>query len=283
MLAAALATTIRSLAPDTTFAGIGNERMEDAGIALTQRTTGWASLGPIEALKRIPPLLWSCIRHAFWLRGAPWDLVVLVDFGAFNLRLARLLRRIGYRRPILYLVPPGAWFDKPKQAREVARYATPLTPFAHQRAFYESLGLPVISFGHPLVSLVAARATRPVAPAGGGVVAILPGSRSGEIDRHMPRLIAACKIVRARRPSTRFAIAAADRALPDPRGAQGASWRRVTAARRVAGARCRRSRAGSAGRGSRPLGARPSAGRRRRPERGSPDGRRPASRAERRR
>ncbi|MBD5632911.1 MAG: hypothetical protein IAI49_00405 [Candidatus Eremiobacteraeota bacterium] len=210
MLAASLATAMRELAPDTTFAGIGNERMEAAGFALTERTTGWASLGPIEALRRIPPLFASCIRHGFWLRGAPFDLVVLVDFGAFNLRLAWLLRFIGYRRPILYFVPPGAWFDVPKQARAVARYTTPLIPFEHQRAFYESLGLPAIFFGHPLVSLVAARERLAVAAPDGGTVAILPGSRGGEIERHMPLLLEAAKALRARRPRVRFTVAAAD-------------------------------------------------------------------------
>jgi lipid-A-disaccharide synthase len=150
------------------------------------------------------------VRHAFWLRGDPWDLVVLVDFGAYNLRLARTLRRLGYTRPILYFFPPGAWFDKPKQARAVAKYTTPLTPFEHQRAFYASLGLGVVSFGHPLASLVAPRAPRPPAPPDGGVVAILPGSRAGEIERHMPVLIAACKVLRARRPRVRFVVAAAD-------------------------------------------------------------------------
>jgi lipid-A-disaccharide synthase len=210
MLAASLAVAMRGLAPDTSFAGIGNERMEAAGIALTQRTTGWASLGPIEALRRIPPLFASCIRHGVWIARAPWDLVVLVDFGAFNLRFAWLLRTLGYRRPILYLVPPGAWFDKPKQARAVARYATALTPFAHQRDFYRSLDLPVVSFGHPLVSLVPPRAPRPPAPEGGGTVAILPGSRSGEIARHMGPLLAACKVLRRSRPRVRFTIAAAD-------------------------------------------------------------------------
>ncbi|MBD5605416.1 MAG: hypothetical protein IAI48_10040, partial [Candidatus Eremiobacteraeota bacterium] len=154
MLAAELANAIRAIAPDTTFAGIGNERMEAAGFTLTERTTRWASLGPIEALGRIPPLLWSGVRHAVWLRRSPWDLVVLVDFGAFNLRVARALRALGYRRPILYFVPPGAWFDKPKQARAVARDTTALAPFEHQRAFYASLGLPVVWFGHPLASLV---------------------------------------------------------------------------------------------------------------------------------
>ena len=210
MLAAALANAMRRVAPDTTFGGIGNERMEAAGIALTQRTTRWASLGPIEALRRIPPLLYSALRHVAWLRRSPWDLIVLVDFGAYNLRVARWLRWIGYRRPILYFVPPGAWFDKPEQARAVARYTIPLAPFEHQRAFYASLGLPVAWFGHPLASLVAPRSPRPLAPAEGGVVALLPGSRAGEIARHMPALLAACKVLRARRPRVRFVIAAAD-------------------------------------------------------------------------
>lgn len=211
MLAASLANAMRAIAPETTFAGIGSERMEAAGITLTERTAGWASLGPIEALRRIPPLLASALRHAAWLRAKPWDLVVLIDFGAFNLRLARFLRAVGYRRPILYFVPPGAWFDKPEQAFAVARSTTPLTPFEHQRAFYESLGLPVVYFGHPLVSLVAPRAPLPAAAAGGGVVALLPGSRAGEIERHMPPLLEAAKIVRRSRPAARFVVAASDR------------------------------------------------------------------------
>jgi lipid-A-disaccharide synthase len=211
MLAAELATAMRARDPEITFAGIGNERMEAAGITLTQRTTRWASLGPIEALRRIPPLLAIALRHAFWLRRSPWDLIVLVDFGAFNLRLARWLRTIGYRRPILYFVPPGAWFDKPKQARAVARAASALTPFAHQRAFYESLGLPITWFGHPLASLIAPRDPRPPAPPDGGVIAFLPGSRAGELERHLPPMLEACKLVRAKRPRARFVFAAADR------------------------------------------------------------------------
>jgi lipid-A-disaccharide synthase len=210
MFAAALARAMQVAAPGLTFAGIGSERMEAAGIALTQRTIGWASLGPIEALRRIPPLFVSCLRHALWLRREPWDLIVLVDFGAFNLRLARTLRQLGYRRPILYCFPPGAWFDKPEQAYAVARYTTPLAPFAHQRDFYARLGLPVLSFGHPLVSLVTPRPHRSVAPADGGVVALLPGSRAGELERHMPVLIGAARILRKTRPRVRFVVAAAD-------------------------------------------------------------------------
>jgi lipid-A-disaccharide synthase len=167
-------------------------------------------MGPLEALRRIPSLFVNAWRHALWLRWSPWDLVVLVDFGAYNLRFAKTLRLLGYRGEILYFVPPGAWFDREAQARAVARYARALTPFAHQRDFYRSLGLPVAYFGHPLASLVEPRVPRPPAPPDGGAIAILPGSRRGEIERHVPPLLAACRILRRTRPHATFAVGVAD-------------------------------------------------------------------------
>ena len=210
MLAAALADAMRECVPEIVFAGVGGERMAAAGFSLTTRTTGWAAMGPIEALRRIPPLFANVWRHAFWMRARPWDLVVLVDFGAYNLRFAKTLRLLGYRAPILYLMPPGAWLDKPTQAAAVARYTTALTAFEHQRDFYTRLGLPIAYFGHPLVTLVSPRAPRPTAPADGGEVALLPGSRRGELERHLPPLLAALRIVRRKRPHATFTLGAAD-------------------------------------------------------------------------
>ena len=210
MLAATLATAIREFVPEATFAGIGGERMLEAGFALTTRTTNWASMGPIEALRRIPPLVANVFAHALWLRARPWDLVVLVDFGAFNLRFARVLRAFGYTAPILYYFPPGAWLDKPAQAVTVARNATPLTAFAHQRNFYDGLDLGIAYFGHPLVSLVEPRPPRALAPTDGGVIALLPGSRRGEIERHLRPLLEASAALRASRPKASFVISAAD-------------------------------------------------------------------------
>jgi lipid-A-disaccharide synthase len=167
-------------------------------------------MGPIEAVQRIPRLLIVAWRAAFRLWARPVDVVVMVDFGAFNLRLAELLRRRGYEGPIVYFFPPGAWLDNAKQARAVAGVTQALTPFAHQRDFYRSLGLPVAYFGHPLVSLVAARAALPPAPADGGTIALLPGSRRAELTRHVPVLLAACRLVLTQRPRARFVLGAAD-------------------------------------------------------------------------
>ena len=205
-----LARAMRAHAPQLVCEGIGNERMRAAGFRLRWSTQGWASMGPIEALGKIPKLLTIMLVTAAELARKPPDLIVLIDFGAFNVRLASTLRRLGYRGRILYYFPPAAWLDNEKRARQVARLCTPLTPFAHQRDFYRSLGLEIAYFGHPLVATIEPRPRRSAAPPDGGTIAILPGSRQGEIARHSAPLLAAARELRRTRPHVRIVLGAAD-------------------------------------------------------------------------
>lgn len=209
MTAAALAGAIREQQPDVMFTGIGNERMQAAGFTLTARTNGWASIGPIDALGKIPALTAVLFAHTFRLCAYPVDLIVLIDFGAFNLRFAQTLRAFGYKRPILYFFPPGAWLDKPRTAYSVARMTRALTVFKHQRNFYRSLGLEIGYVGHPLASLVPAREARTTPPRQGGVVALLPGSRRSEVRFHLPRLLQACALLREQRPDLAIIVSIA--------------------------------------------------------------------------
>ncbi len=210
MSAVALAGAMRALQPAIAFAGIGGDRMRSAGFALADDTRGWASMGPLEAIPKIPPLLVKMWRRALALRADPPDLIVLVDFGAFNIRLAKTLRLLGHRGPVMYYFPPSAWLDRPGPARAVARWTTPLTAFAHQRDYYASLGLDIAYFGHPLVSLIAPRPRRPPPAPDGGTVAILPGSRRGEVSRHLDRLVDAFALLRTSRPRLEGRIGASD-------------------------------------------------------------------------
>ncbi|MGD1065880.1 MAG: hypothetical protein ABR975_03610, partial [Vulcanimicrobiaceae bacterium] len=190
--------------------GIGDLRLENAGVRIVQRTRGWASLGPISALRKIPRLYAVMLRTALQLRRAPPDLVLLVDFGAFNVRLAKTLRTLGSRAPIVYYAPPAAWLDNVKRAYQVARLCDPLTLFRHQADFYRTLKLPIGFVGHPLVSTIPARAPLPPPPPGGGLIALLPGSREGEIERHASRLLDALARVRELRPQIRAVLVAAN-------------------------------------------------------------------------
>lgn len=190
--------------------GIGDDRLAAAGVHIVQRTRGWATLGIVEALRNIPRLGLASIRLALHVRTTAPDFVVLIDFGAFNVRFAWLLRRFGFRNPIVYYAPPAAWLDNPVRARQVAALCDPLTIFRHQAEFYRSLHLPIGYVGHPLVSTIEARPPRPPAAAGGGTIALLPGSRAGEIERHTPRLLDALARVREVRPGVQAVIVAAN-------------------------------------------------------------------------
>jgi lipid-A-disaccharide synthase len=184
LLAADLLGAMRARGAVLDAEGIGDVRLERAGVRLWHRTRGWASLGPLDAVRKIPRLLAIMWATAVRLARRPPDLVVLVDFGAFNVRLAKSLRHFGSRVPILYYFPPAAWLDNAARARDYV--------------------------GHPLVSTIVARPPHPPAPVDGGTVALLPGSRRGEIDRHTPRLLDALAVLRLARPNIRATLVAVD-------------------------------------------------------------------------
>lgn len=219
-MAVLLAEAIAAVDPEASFEGIGAQAMRAAGFSIWRDHTGWASMGPLAAIPRIPKLLATMWRTAFHVLAAKPDLVVLVDFGVFNVRLAMTLRRLHYAGPILDVFPPGTWLDNERKARHVSAVAVPLTAFEHQARFYASLGCPIAYFGHPLAGRYVMRPPRPAPPADGGTVAILPGSRGGELRYHLPVLVAAFEALRQLRPNARAVFGAAgDRAAAAIAGA----------------------------------------------------------------
>jgi len=206
-----LARAIRAYDPQAEFEGIGADRMTGERFALWRNHTGWASMGPLAAIPRIPKLLLTMWRTALRLASRKPDLVVLVDFGAFNMRLVKTLRaRLRYGGPVMYLFPPATWLDKENVARAVSAMTVPVTAFAHQYEFYKSHRLPVMFFGHPLAKQYELREPRPAPPRDGGTIALLPGSRAGELRYHVPALLGALRLLRRTRPKLRAIIGAAD-------------------------------------------------------------------------
>jgi len=214
--AALLLDQIRALRPGTTCAAIGSERLRAAGARITVDSCDWASIGPVSAFAKIPRLYVIMRQHDAMLRREPPRAVIPVDFGAFNLRLVEQMRHGGYRGPIIYYFPPGAWLDDERQARAVAAGAIPLTALARQRDFYHRLGLRCEYFGHPLVSAIAPRAAQDAqwpaqlaVPAGAGPrIVVFPGSRAEEIALMTDRLSAAAAMLASADEAT-FVVAAA--------------------------------------------------------------------------
>jgi lipid-A-disaccharide synthase len=207
--ASLVAQAARKKRPGLQMAAIGGDRLRALPMPIVYDSSELASIGPISVLPRIP-ILYGILRWLdVMLRKRPSRLIMPVDAGAFNVRLITRLRASGYRAPILYYFPPGAWLDNPNQARAVASAALALTPFEHQRDFYRSLGLPVEFFGHPLVSVIASRPAQALRPT--PLIAVLPGSRREETARHLPILAQAARDLGRHVATTFVAVAASER------------------------------------------------------------------------
>lgn len=199
MYAARLAAALRARA-DVQLFGMGGPRMRDAGVELVADCSEVSLVGIVEIAKKYPALkrVWKQLLHET-ARRKP-RLAILTDFPGFHLRLARALKRQGV--PSVYFVCPQFWAWRPWRANLVRRrFVRGLCIFPFEQEWYRARGVKADFIGHPLVGNVAAKRTREEFAAAFGldaskpIVALLPGSRSGEIAHHMPTLMQACRLI----------------------------------------------------------------------------------------
>jgi lipid-A-disaccharide synthase len=128
------------------------------------------------------------------------DLLVTIDFPDFNLRLAARARRAG--TDVVYFVSPQVWAWRAGRVRTIRRLVRRmLVLFPFETAIYEAAGVPVTFVGHPV-----SEQPPPVRAPGQDTLALLPGSRRGEVARLLPPLLEAGRIVQDRRPGVRFVL-----------------------------------------------------------------------------
>jgi len=142
-------------------------------------------------------------------------MLLLVDFPDFNLRLARVAQRAGV--PVVYFISPQVWAWRPGRVKQIRRLVDRmLVLFPFEETFYREHGVPVTYVGHPLVERIGkpgdrARARRALGlPVDAPVIGLLPGSRPGEVDRHLPVMLATAERVLAEEPGATFLVPVAD-------------------------------------------------------------------------
>jgi lipid-A-disaccharide synthase len=208
--AAGLVTALRRLRPGTRFTGIGGRHLQDAGVDLLYHTDTLAFMGFTEVLRHLPHLLRVMGEVRCFLTRERPELVVLVDYPGFNLRLAPHARAAGCR--VLYYISPQLWAWHEQRVVALARSTDLLAcvlPF--EPDFYERMRsvygeVPEVRFvGHPLLDV--AMAGNPdelrrelLIPPGAELLALLPGSRRQEIGQLLPAMAGAVALLRARRP-----------------------------------------------------------------------------------
>ncbi len=210
---AALARALKARLGDVEIFGCGGEAMRAAGVETLVDSHSIAVAGIVEVLPGL-----ARIYRAYRLlvrEGArcPPALAILIDFPDFNLRLARALKRKNI--PIVYFVSPQIWAWRKGRIKPMKRVVSRmLCLFDFEREFYRAAGVPVEWVGHPLVDRVKPQLSRAEFFARAGLdpqketVALLPGSRRGEVSRILPAALRAAARIAAERP-VQFALALA--------------------------------------------------------------------------
>ena len=221
MLGAGLIEALRDIWPDARFSGIGGPAMEALGCELLAPMERLAVMGLVEPLARLPELLAIKRRLERHFLASPPDAFIGIDAPDFNLRLAKSLHRGGIAT--VHYVSPSVWAWRKGRIRGIASSIDlMLTLFPFETAIYQQHGIPVRCVGHPLADEInpsaisghespgtLARQQLAIDPEA-RVIALLPGSRKGEISRMAPVFLATAAAAKKAYPELRFLLPYSD-------------------------------------------------------------------------
>ncbi|MEM9855063.1 MAG: lipid-A-disaccharide synthase [Pseudomonadota bacterium] len=197
-LGAALIAGLKSLAPSVTFRGVAGPRMQAAGMESLFAMEELSVMGITEVLPKYFALKRRIAQTAAAALDWSPDLVVTIDSPDFALRVARLIKDARPTLPVSHYVAPTVWAWRPKRAPRMARvidHVLALFPF--EPPYMERAGMACDFVGHPLAAkppVTNAARLRFLERLGADarpLLAILPGSRLGEIERLLPVFCAA--------------------------------------------------------------------------------------------
>ena len=211
ILGSGLMQAIKQRHPGAEFIGVGGARMEAEGLKSYFPMERLAVMGLVEVLGRLFELLRRRRQLARDLIAAKPDVFIGIDAPDFNLGLELKLRRAGIKT--VHYVSPSVWAWRQKRVlkiREACDLMLTLFPFEAQ--FYDEHQVPVRFVGHPLADAIPQQADRAAArealdlPQDEPVVALMPGSRGGEVARLGELFLDAAIRLRALRPGIRFLL-----------------------------------------------------------------------------
>jgi len=191
----------------------------------------WAAIGYIEAIKQAPKLL-LVLRNLKNLLGTMRpDLLILLDYPGFNMRLAREATRLGI--PSLYVFPPSKFAKNPADVADAARNITAVAAnFSFTYEVYKAAGANVEFVGHPLIDLARPGMERedafrcfgldPARP----VIGLCPGSRRSELEQLLPLMLDTARLLLKDDPTLQFALPVIATEGPDVYGFPKADLRR---------------------------------------------------------
>jgi len=194
---------LKSQRPDVSVSGIGGDVMRQAGAEIFTDFSELAVMGLVEVLKRYRQIKTIFNQLVERLKSEKPDLLVLVDYPGFNLKLAKKAHSLGI--PVLYYISPKVWAWRPGRIKTIKRYVDQMAVlFPFEQTLYEKAGVPVTCVGHPLVDAVGSELSTEQAKTKLGlnsehrVLGLFPGSRRSEVEALLPVMLDAAEQIQHR-------------------------------------------------------------------------------------
>lgn len=215
ILGAGLMASLKQRYPNVKFIGVGGPKMEAEGLVSMFPMERLSIMGLVEVLGRLPELIKRRAKLIKDIIAAKPDVFIGIDAPDFNLGIELKLREAGIKT--IHYVSPSVWAWKQKRVFKIKKACDlVLTLFPFEAKFYEKYDVPVCFVGHPLANTIPLEVDRVAAKIKLGilqdnkVVALMPGSRGGEVSRLAPVFLKTADIILEHYPNTKFVIPCAN-------------------------------------------------------------------------
>lgn len=209
--AAALVKSLAHHPINWQLSGIGGQQMRAQGVDTFFDCSDLAVMGFTDVLAHLPTIVRIFKATVARLRQSPPDLLVLIDYPGFNLRLAKAAKKLGIK--VLFYISPQVWAWRQKRVYKIAKCVDHMAViFPFEVGFYQRTTLPVTYVGHPLTHSVYSALTTTQAKqqlgfaADDEIIGLFPGSRQREIDRLLPVMLQTAQQLRQQRPNCHFVL-----------------------------------------------------------------------------
>jgi lipid-A-disaccharide synthase len=206
-----LVREMKRLDPELTFWGVGGRMMEREGVRILVSSSEMAVVGLTEVLPRLAIITRTYYALKRILKKEHPDLLILIDYPDFNIRLARVANGAGV--PVLYYISPQVWAWRRGRVKKIQQRVDRLAvilPF--EETLYRQRGLEVEYVGHPLVDAIPPRLERREAlrhldvEESYPMIGLLPGSRKEEVRNLLPPMVEAVTMLHANFPNLQCLI-----------------------------------------------------------------------------
>lgn len=221
MHAANLVQQVAKNASNITFYGMGGELMQKCGVNIIVDANKLSIFGGAEIITKFMTI-WRTFRtlKAALFNDKP-DLLILVDYPGFNLRLAKVAKKAGVK--VLYFISPKVWAWHQSRIKIIKKYVDMMAViFPFEVSFYQKWQIPAAFVGNPLLQLTAAQKISQTAAreafkldAKHKIIGLFPGSRQSEIKRLLPIMLDTAKILKKQNPNIHFLLSQASSITPE--------------------------------------------------------------------